>query len=90
MQEGSLRTGDGNNKKSGQEKQGRENQHRRVKQRHRNEEKGQWGSGDGCYALGKMKLCFRADKKLRSSGRLKGGKSSKDCLLGDGVKKVGL
>lgn len=28
-------------------------------------EKGQWGSEGGRYALGKMKLCFRADKKLR-------------------------
>lgn len=90
MREGSLRTGDGKNKKFGQGKQGRENQHRRGKQRHGNGEKGQWGSGDGHYALGKMKLCFRADKKLRSSGSLKGGKASKGCLLGDGVKKVGL
>lgn len=45
---------------------------------------GQWGSGGGRYALGEKKLCFRADKKLRSSGRLKRAKASKGCLLGDG------
>lgn len=46
--------------------------------------KGQWGFGGGRYALGKMKLCFRADKKLRSSGSLKGDKVLKGFLLGDG------